>query len=161
MEQSQRAPYHITFEIVNKGCKGLRTLRDLGIQQYTLDDIRGLSRGSTRHLIRMSSKQITKIPKGTFAEIRDGDKIGGEASALFDSNGCDVCRAILSHDSLLVSGRHVDDYTIVYSFVAPNFDAFKNVVSKLEANGLKPKILEVAKFKPKGKILTEKQERVL
>jgi len=29
------------------------------------------------------------------------------------------------------------------------------------ASGLKPKILEVGKFRPKGKTLTEKQERVL
>jgi predicted DNA binding protein len=31
----------------------------------------------------------------------------------------------------------------------------------LEASGLKPKILEIGKFKPKGEVLTEKQERVL
>lgn len=153
-------PYHITIEIVNKGCKGLRILRDLEIQQYTLDDVRGLLGGSTRHLIRMPSKEITEIHREIFTKIRGSDKFGGEASALFDSDGCDVCRAILSNDSFLVSGRHVNDYTIVYSFVTSNFDAFKNIVLTLEVNGLEPKILEVRKFKPRGKVLTEKQERV-
>ncbi len=161
MKREGDRPYHITIEIVNRGCKGLQALKDLRVQQYTLDDIRGLSEGSTRHLIRMPSNQITEISEDTFTEIRRSGKSGGEASVLFDSDGCDVCRAILSNDSLLVSGRHVDDYTIIYSFVTPNFDAFKNVISTLEAHGLKPKIREVAKFKPKGEVLTEKQERVL
>jgi len=34
-------------------------------------------------------------------------------------------------------------------------------VSTLEARGLTPKILKVVKFKPKSRILTDKQERVL
>jgi len=50
---------------------------------------------------------------------------------------------------------------MIYSFVAPNFEAFKSIVSTLEASGLKPKTLEVWKFRPRGKILTEKQERAL
>ena len=61
----------------------------------------------------------------------------------------------------LVSARHLSDYTIIYDFVVPNHEAFRNIVSKLEEHGLAPKILEVTKFKPKMKALTEKQERVL
>lgn len=161
MEQPQDEPYHITIEIVNKGCKGLRMLENSGILQYTLSDIRGLPTGLTRHLVKMPSKEITTIPENTFVEIRRGGKFGGGASAWFDSDGCDVCKTILSHDSFLISGRHVEGYTIAYSFVAPNFDAFQRIVSTLEAKGLELKILEVARFKPKGKVLTEKQERAL
>ena len=169
MERGQEEPYHITIEIVNRECEGLRTLEDLDIQQYTVDDIRGLPGGSTRHLIKVPSKQAIKVPskqatempRDTFVEIRGGDKFGGKTSAFFDSDGCSVCRAILSHDSFTVSGRHVDHHTFIYSFVTSSFNAFKNIISKLEADGLNPKILEVAKFKPTRKILTERQERVL
>ncbi len=161
MERSQDEPYHITIEIVNTGCKGLRMFETSGIQQYTLSDIRGLPTGLTRHLVKIPSKEITAIPEDSFSEIRRDGKLGGGASAWFDSDGCDVCKTILSHNSFLISGRHVEGHTIVYSFVAPNFDAFQRIVSTLEANGLEPKILEVARFKPKGKVLTEKQERAL
>ncbi len=161
MEQSQDEPYHVTIEIVNRQCKGLKRLKDLGIRQYTVSDVRGLPEGLTRHLIKMPSKEINQIPRDAFTKIRSGGKFNGGATAWFDSDGCDVCEAILSHNSFLISGRHIEGYTILYTFVAPNFDAFKNIVSALEASGLKPKILEAARFKPKSKILTERQERVL
>lgn len=136
-------------------------LEEQGIQQYTLSDVRGLPKGLTRHLIRMPSKEIAAIPKDTFTKIRGGSKFDEGVSAWFDSDGCDVCKAMLSHNSFLISGRHLEGYTILYTFVTTNFDAFKSIISTLEAKGLKPKILEVARFKPKGKILTEKQERAL
>ena len=95
MERGQEEPYHITIEIVNRECKGLRTLEDLDIQRYTVDDIRGLPGGSTKHSIRVPSKQAAEMPRDTFVEIRGGDKFSGKASAFFDSDGCNVCRAIL------------------------------------------------------------------
>lgn len=161
MQRQEDEPYHVTIEIENRGCKGLKTLRNSGIQQYTLSDVRSLPEGLTRHLIKVPSREIRQMPKDTFSKIRSNRQIEGGSSAWFDSDGCDVCRAILSHNSFLISGRHVEGNTIIYSFVTPNFDAFKSIISTLEAEGLKPKILEVAKFKPKGKILTEKQERAL
>ena len=161
MKRSKDEPYHITIEIVNKGCRGLRMLKDLGIQRYSLSDVRGLPGGLTRHLVRMPSEKITEIPEELLARIHGGGKYEGGASVWFDSDGCDVCRAILSHNSFLISGRHIGDSTMIYSFVAPNFEAFKSIVSTLEASGLKPKTLEVWKFRPKGKILTERQERAL
>lgn len=161
MERPQGDPYHVTIEIVNERCKGLRMLRDSGVQQCTLVDIRGLPGGLTRHLVKIPSKQIGEISEERFTKIRGGIKFEGQASAWFDSEGCDVCKTILSNKSFLISGRHIGDYTIVYNFVVPNFAAFKSIISTLEAMGLKHRILELAKFKPKGKILTEKQERAL
>ena len=161
MQRREDEPIHVTFEILNKVCKGLRMLRDSGIQQFTLSDVRGIPGGLTRHLVRAPSHEISEVPAETFTKIRSSGKFVGRASVWFDSDGCDVCKAILSQKAFLVSGRHIEDYTILYSFVAPNFDAFKSIVSTLETSGLEPKILEVARFKPKGKILTEKQERVL
>ena len=136
-------------------------LEDSGIQQYTLSDVRAMPGGLTRHLIRAPLHQIREIPPDTITKTRGYGKFKGGASVWFDSDGCDVCKAILSQNAFLISGRHIEGYTTLYNFVAPNFSAFKNIVSTLEDRGLKPKILEVARFKPKGKILTEKQERVL
>lgn len=67
----------------------------------------------------------------------------------------------MSYGAFLISGRIVKEYTIIYSLVTPNFDAFKKIISAIEDIGLKPKILEVEKYTPKGKILTSKQENVL
>ncbi len=127
----------------------------LGVEQYTLADIRSLPEGPTRHLIKFPKEYISKIPEDKFA------KINNSGEAWFDSDGCDVCNTILSHRSFLVSARHVSGYTIVYDFVVPNRETFKNIISTLEDHGLEPRILEVTKFKPKMKDLTEKQERVL
>lgn len=151
--------YHVTIEVVNKQCKGLRTLKDLGIRQYTLSDIRGMPGGSTRHLVRVSQREMRTLPEDVIAKIRDS---GLEDEAVwFDSDGCDVCNAILSHKSFLISGSHMENHTILYTFVAPNFAAFQGIISTLESRGFQPRILEVGRFKRKGRILTEKQERAL
>jgi len=159
MERQQIEPYHITFEIENKGCKMLKKLGQLGIQQFDITDIRSYERGLTRHLVRTSRKQLNKISKSSYR--KQNNKSEGEASMWFDTNGCNVCKTILSHDAFLISGRNVKAYTIVYSFIAPDFTSFKNIMKTLEDKGLKPKILEVEKYSPKGKILTKKQENVL
>ena len=161
MYEPSDEPYHITLEIENRRCKGLKMLKDLGVQQYMLNDIRSLPEGTTRHLLRIPSKKIAEIPKNTFTKIRGSREKEEKTSAWFDSDGCDVCRTILSQNSFLLSGRHVEGHTIIYSFVAPNFDAFQKIMSALEAGGLEPKPLEVTKFKRKENTLTEKQERVL
>lgn len=161
MQRQEDDPYHITFEIVNRQCKGLGMLKDSGIQHYSLSDVRSIPGGLTRHLIRVPSKRITDVPTDKITRIRSGGKPEQEAAAWFDSDGCDVCKAILSHRAFLISGRHIEGHTILYSFVAPSFDAFQSIVSDLEANGLQPKILEVSRFKPRRETLTEKQERVL
>jgi hypothetical protein len=147
-------PYHVTIEIVNDRCHGLRMLESSGVGRYTLSDVRSLPGGSTRHLIKIPKEHTGKIPEGKFSKISSGE-------AWFDSDGCDVCNTVLSHKSFLVSARHISDYTIVYNFVVPNHEAFRSIVSTLEDRGLEPKVLEVTKFKPKMEVLTEKQERVL
>jgi predicted DNA binding protein len=53
------------------------------------------------------------------------------------------------------------EYTIIYSFVVPSFDAFQGTISALESKGFKPKILQLGKFKLTEKVLTRKQERAL
>lgn len=153
-------PYHITIELLNERCKGLKMLKDSGVKECRLVDIRGTSEGLTRHLVSVSSKEIDKLPKDVF-DSGHPKRSEGETSFWFNTEGCDICRTILSQDSFLISGRNVEGYTCIYSFIAPSFDTFRKVMSTLEALGLEVKILEVAKFKPKGRALTLRQERVL
>lgn len=147
--------YHVSIEIINKKCKGLSMLESLGVGKYQLSDVRSLSDGSTRHLIKIPKEQVNMIPKDKFA------RISSSGETWFDSDGCDVCNSILYEKSFLISTRHVSGYTMIYNFVVPDYKAFQNVMSKLEDHGLSPKILEMTKFKPKMKVLTEKQERIL
>jgi hypothetical protein len=146
---------------VNTRCKGLGIIKDLGIKQCALVDVRNLPNGLTRHLIRFPSSEIYRIPKDNPHEMNVSRKNDKETFLWFDTDGCDVCRNILATNSFLVSGRKLEGSMIVYSFVAPTSAAFKKVITKLEESGLKPKIVEAGKLQPKGKTLTEKQDRVL
>lgn len=160
MERAEGEPYHITIQVVNRHCKGLRMLKDSGVKDCRLVDLRGSSEGLTRHLVSVSSAELDKLPKSVFA----GDppkRTRSETSFWFDTDGCDLCRTILSQGSFLISGRNVEGYTCMYSFITPSVHAFQKIVSKLENLGLKIQILESRKFSPKGKIVTEKQDRIL
>lgn len=154
-------PYHVTIEVENRRCQGLKMLKKMGVQQCTLVDVRSSSKNMTRHLVKIPTKQIKKMPKDKSIRILKREKLGGETSAWFDVEGCDLCKTVLSHGAFVISGKNVKDYTIVYDFVAPHFEAFNRILSQLESSGLEPKVLEVAKFRPQGRILTEKQERAL
>jgi hypothetical protein len=154
-------PYHATIEIVNTRCKGLGIIKDLGIKQCALVDVRNLPNGLTRHLIRFPSSEMRRIPKDSPHEMNVSRKNDKETFLWFDTEGCDVCRNILATNSFLVSGRKLKGSMIVYSFVAPTPETFKKVIGKLEESGLKPKIIEAGKLQPKGKTLTAKQDRVL
>ncbi|MBI2937421.1 MAG: helix-turn-helix domain-containing protein [Thaumarchaeota archaeon] len=153
------SPYSISIEIVNERCKVLALLKDLGINEFRMMDVRGSEKGVTRHLVKMSSKQIEKIPKDTFTKTHSD--YPDEELAWFDTDGCDVCNTIVSHGSFLVSGRDIHDQTFVYTFIAPNFEAYRAIIFGLESKGLKPKVLKIERYEAKGRVLTEKQERVL
>jgi len=153
-------PYLITIEVVNTRCKVSRTLIGLGIKQFKIIDIRAFPAGLTSHLVKIPTKQLDKIPRGS-VKIQSSDESKKETSGWFDSEGCDVCNTILSQGIFLISGRSIKDDTLVYSFITRNFEAFKSIISKLEDTGLKPRVLEAARYKARMKILTEKQERLL
>ena len=155
MGQPEDNHYHVSIEVVNEKCKGLKAIKELNIKQYKLADIRGLPEGSTRHLIKVPREQLNKIPEKTFKKV-----LGGE-EAWLESDGCDVCRAILSNNSFLVSAVHLENYDFIYNFVVPNYAAFQKIIKTLEGKGITPRIRQVSKFEPKGETLTERQERVL
>lgn len=158
MERVEDEPYYITFEVENKDCKGLKALRDAGVTEFTLVDVREVADGTTRHLLRLPAHQTHKLPSG----LPITAQVSGQPALSFDSDGCAICSTILTHNSFLVSARSAEGTdTIVYSFVAPSFHAFQTIVSDLEAAGFEPLIRQVTKFQPQGKILTEHQERVL
>lgn len=152
-------PYLISIEIENERCELLRTFNDVGIPQFQVIDIRDVPEGYTRHLLRISPRQIEKVPKHLLKKVekRVSDT---QMSAWFETQGCDVCNTIVAYGSFLISGRSIEGKTLIYQFITPNFSAFKSIISKLEALEFSPRILEVGKYQPKG-FLTEKQERVL
>ncbi len=154
-----KEPYHIVIEIENKKCRILKTLKTLGVSQFRYMDIRGFKGGSIRHLVKLPSEQIDKIKKRL--DNIEVSKFEGKTSIWFESVGCDVCNTILSHGSFLISGTSVKELSFIYSFISPNYDAFKSIISALEKHQFKPKILEIEKYETKRKTLTEKQERVL
>ncbi|NIP66969.1 hypothetical protein GWN63_03925 [Candidatus Bathyarchaeota archaeon] len=135
-------------------------LKESQVQDCRLVDIRGTPQGSTRHLVSVSSAELHKLPKDVFADD-PSKRTGRETSFWFDTQGCEICRAILSQGSFLISGRNVEGYTCVYSFITPSAHTFQKIVSTLESVGLKIQILDARKFSPKGEILTERQERTL
>lgn len=160
MEPQLEEPHNITVEIENKECKGLKMLESSGVEKYALMDIRRAAEGPTRHLIKFPQEKTRKLPIQLFSEARV-DKSGKVTSAWFNTDGCTICNTILGNGSFLISAKHVEGYSIIYNFVAPSFSSYKNIISTLESQDLKVKILGVEKFKPKSKTLTEKQERVL
>jgi predicted DNA binding protein len=160
MNQPLDDPYYIAMEIENQRCKGLRMLENAGVEKYSLIDIRGVPEGPARHLIKMPPEKIKNLPEKLFTETRI-DKSKGITSAWFNTDGCDICNTIFANGSFLISARHIKGYKIIYSFVAPNSDAFKKINSSLEAQGINFKVLDIGKFKPSSKTLTEKQERAL
>ena len=158
MDRVEDEPYYITFEIENKDCKGLKVLKDAGVTEFTFIDVREVAGGTTRHLLRIPAHQIHKLPSG----LPITDQLSNHPSLSFDSDGCTICSTILINNSFLISGRNIEGAdTILYSFVAPSFHAFQTIVSDLEKAGFDPLIRRVTKFQPKGKILTQHQERVL
>jgi predicted DNA binding protein len=153
-------PYYVAMEIENRQCKGLRMLEDAGVDRYALVDIRGTPKGPTRHLIKAAPEVFQLLPSRLFTGTRI-DKSRRVTSAWFNTDGCEVCSTIFANSAFLVSARHVKGHKIIYSFVAPNPDAYRQISASLEAQGIKFTVLEVGRFKPTGKTLTDKQERAL
>ncbi|UCH32024.1 MAG: helix-turn-helix domain-containing protein [Candidatus Bathyarchaeota archaeon] len=159
MEQPKDDPYNVTIEIKNEQCKGLRALERAGIEKYALVDIRGEPKGPTRHLMRAPPEGFSKFPKQFFEKhITEAEET---KTAWFSTDGCDICRAILSNSSFLISAKHVKDYTFVYNFIAPNFEAYRSIISSFEDRNIEFRIMKIGRFNPRRDALTDKQERVL
>jgi predicted DNA binding protein len=134
----------------------------LGISEYTVIDIRGVENNLTRHLISISSVDSKKILKEEEIQIEKENYLAiGETLVCFESKGCHVCKAVISHGSFLMSGSSVENSRYIYSFITPNAEAFQSIIKDLENEGYEPKVLRAESYKSSGKILTPRQEKVL
>ena len=136
-------------------------LDSLKIKQFKISDVRESGKSSVRHLVELLPEHAEGVSVGSISKRVKRLKIQRGRNIWVESEGCDVCNTILSHGSFLVSGRSIKDYKLVYSFIAPNFDAYMGVVSALREKGFKFRVLKVGRFRLKGEVLTERQERVL
>jgi predicted DNA binding protein len=160
MSGIQGEPYYVSLEVENPDCQGLHLLHGLGIPHHQLIDIRGVASGSTRHLIKVPADRKDKfINHVSQANVRVQGNAQG--TGWYDAPGCLICHTILANSGFLISGECIHDYTIIYTFVTPDFAAYQTIISKMEEGGFTPRILEIRRYTPRGDLLTEKQERAL
>ncbi|MCW4019069.1 MAG: helix-turn-helix domain-containing protein [Candidatus Bathyarchaeota archaeon] len=157
MKDQWSKPYHVVLEVENRQCTIAKRLAPLGLKHVKVTDIRSSDPKSVKHLIELDPAEVKKI-KNPPAELKAA--VQGKASVWMESEGCGVCHNILSSDAFLVSGKSIEGYTIMYSFMVPSFEAFQKIMSAMQAAGLKATILKMGKFEPKEGVLTEKQERI-
>ncbi|MEM2929446.1 MAG: helix-turn-helix domain-containing protein [Thermoproteota archaeon] len=155
----ERAMYHVTIEIENSQCRGLELMSKLGVNDCRLIDVRRLPEGSVRHLVRFPLSELGKVSEGKFKILKSPK--GSKVLASFKTEGCNVCSTMLSQGAFLISGKHLGGYRMIYEFIAPGYEVFKQIISTLESLGFKPKILGLTKHEHKEGVLTEKQEDVL
>ena len=149
-------PYHVVIEIENKQCKMVKKLASLGFKNLKVVDVRSSSSGSVRHLMDVGVDQTRKVPK----ELAAKGHVEGKSSVWLESEGCEVCNTILTHDAFLVSGKSMEDNIITYSFMVPTFEAYKGIISDLEKAGYQVNVRKIGKFEQQIGVLTENQERI-
>lgn len=150
-------PYHVVIEVENKQCKMVKKLASLGFKHLKVVDVRSSSSGSVRHLMDVGEDQAQKVHKELVAAK---GHVESKSSVWLESEGCEVCNTILSHDAFLVSGKSIQDSTIMYSFMVPTFEAYKGIISELENSGHKVNVRKIGKFEQQIGVLTENQERI-
>lgn len=159
MTEVWRKPYHVVIAVENRQCKILEKFASLTLKHLKVADIRSSSSGSIKHLIELDQNEVKKIPKG-FKTASPRGKAESKPALWFESEGCEVCNTILSHDAFLISGKSIEEQTIMYSFIVPTFEAYTSIISALEKAGHKVNVLKMGGFEPKIGVLTEKQERI-
>jgi predicted DNA binding protein len=162
MKDAWRKPYHVVLEVENRQCRIVKKFASLGIKHLKVVDIRGSSKSSVKHLVELDPNEVKKVknPPPELKAIAAKSQGEGKASIWLESEGCGVCNTILSCDAFLVSGKSMEDYTIMYSFMVPSFEAYQKIVSDMEGAGLKVNVRKMGRFEPRPGVLTEKQERI-
>jgi len=151
-----REPYHVVIEVENKHCRMVKRLAALGFEQMKVVDVRSSSSGSVRHLMDVGEEQARRVPR----ELAAKGHVEGKSSVWVESEGCQVCNTILSHDAFLVSGKSMQGNIITYSFMVPTFEAYQGIIADLEKACGSVNILKVGKFEPQIGVLTENQEKI-
>lgn len=158
MTETWLKPYHVVIAVENKQCRVLEEFASLGLKQLKVTDIRGSSSGTVKHLVELDAKDAEKISKDWKSTSQR--KAESKHSLWFESQGCEVCNTILSHGAFLISGRSVEEHTIMYSFIVPTFEVYTGIISALENSGHKVNVLKRGSFEAKSGVLTENQERI-
>jgi predicted DNA binding protein len=151
-----REPYHVVIEVENKQCKMVKKLASLGFSHLKVVDVRSSGKGSVRHLMDVGEEQAKKVPQ----ELAAKGRVDGKSAVWLESEGCEVCSTILTHDAFLISGKSMQENIISYSFMVPTHDAYRGVMADLQKAGYKVNVRKVGKFEPQIGFLTEKQERL-
>ena len=161
MKDLWRKPLHVVLEVENKQCTIVKRLAPLGLKHLKVADIRSSTPNSVKHLVELDPEEV-KCVKNPPTELKAaGSKASaGKSSIWLESEGCGVCNTILSCDAFLVSGKSLEDNTIMYSFMVPSFEAYQKIVSAMENAGFKVNVLKMGSFEPRKGVLTEKQERI-
>jgi len=155
MPSAWREPYHVVLEIENKQCKMVKKLTTLGLNHLKVVDVRSSAKGSVKHLMDLGEEQAKKVPKDLSHKC-----IEGKSAVWMESEGCEVCNTILSHDAFLVSGKNLTDNMILYSFIVPTFEAYQAILAELAKTNHKVYVRKIGKFEQQIGILTENQERI-
>ena len=156
MVDTWREPYHVVIEVENKQCKMVKKLATLGFVHMKVVDVRSSSSGSVRHLMDVGEEQARMVPH----ELAAKGHVEGKSAVWLESEGCEVCNTILSHDAFLISGKSMQGDIITYSFMVPTPEAYKGIIADLEKTHHRVKILKVGKFEQQIGVLTENQERI-
>ena len=154
-----RKPYHVILEVENKQCRMLKKLATVGLKNLKVVDIRSSSKGAVKHLIELGRDQVQKLPE-EFKVAASKRSAEAKAPVWFESEGCEVCNTILARDAFLVSGKSMENDTIMYSFMVPTFHAYSAIIAGLEKAGHTVNVRRMGRFEPKSGVLTEKQERI-
>lgn len=157
----ENVPYRVTIRTVNEKCKIMKLFRELEVHKFTVVDIRRLYTGVTRHLVRIPINYLNQIPKRSYARIRDSIKVGNEAAAWFETEGCELCNTIVSEGAFLITGWNTVEDEIAYTFIVPNIRVAQKIISILEKLRFDIEVLGMEKYKRKSPFLTKKQETTL
>jgi len=104
-------PYHVVIKVENRQCRMLKKFASLGLRHLQVADIRRSRSGSAKHLIELNPNQVKKIPKDLISAPQG--KAERKPSMWFERKGCEVCNAILSRDAFLISGKSMEEHTII------------------------------------------------
>jgi predicted DNA binding protein len=156
MSSIWREPYHVVLEIENKQCHMVKKLATLGLNHLKVVDVRSSNKGSVKHLMDLGEDQAKKVPK----HLLSHKCVEGKSAVWMESEGCEVCNTILSHDAFLVSGKSLENSLILYNFIVPTFEAYQSILAELEKSGHRVNVRKIGKFEQQIDILTENQERI-
>ncbi len=160
MSQEHGPLLTISLELQSDSCRVFQNLVEQNVQQPALVDIRRLSNGNIRHLMRIPTGNIPIDYLQQVLPINDNNH-NGHTLLWFESEDCQACQTILVNNSFHITGKCINKEVILFSFVVVEHQDFLHIVSSFEKMGMRLKVLEMSKRACRDSLLTNKQERAL